>query len=351
MSAGFAAADVSMSGSARMGIVSAYDTAATKNVSTFVSRVRATFTGSGVTDAGLSFGGTFGIHDASGANSGTAGSTFISGAFGKISMGDVSGGDKAAVGQIDGAVGYTGLGSGNSINYVSDAGGFGAGDSAPSAAKVNYTYSANGLTVSASSAQLTNGGSTSYGIGASYTTGSLTLGLGYGAADISLTGLKYNSGTTLVPVATALGTVSGTVTDTTASVAYVMGATKIKAIYQQKSANVTKAAGTTVAADIDLTGTTMGLSVTHKIDALTLTAYSVSTSLEVADISSNNPTNSRYGIGANYDLGGGATIGAGWVSYDDLAAVAYAVSGGTATAASITDTKRNKFDVGINFSF
>ena len=87
MSAGFAAADVAVSGDGRMGIVS------TDGDSLFSSRMRIKFSGSGTTDAGLSFGGSFRANDASGAKSGTSGSVFISGAFGKISMGDVDSGD------------------------------------------------------------------------------------------------------------------------------------------------------------------------------------------------------------------------------------------------------------------
>ena len=87
MTAGFAAADVSVSGDARMGVVS------TDGDSVFSSRMRIKFSGSGTTDGGLSFGGSFRANDAQGAKAGTAGSVFISGAFGKISMGDVDGGD------------------------------------------------------------------------------------------------------------------------------------------------------------------------------------------------------------------------------------------------------------------
>ena len=116
MSAGFAAADVSVSGDARMGVVS------TDGVATFSNRARIKFSGSGTTDGGLAFGGSFRAHEAAAAEGGTKGSAFISGAFGKITMGSVDSGDAASVGQLA-SVGYTGLGSGNSISYAADAGG------------------------------------------------------------------------------------------------------------------------------------------------------------------------------------------------------------------------------------
>ena len=114
MSAGFAAADVSVSGDGRMGIKS------TDGTSEIWNRMRIKFSGSGTTDGGLSFGGSFRAADAAGAKDGTKGSTYISGAFGKISMGDVDSGDN--VGQLA-SVGYSGLDSGNSISYSADAGG------------------------------------------------------------------------------------------------------------------------------------------------------------------------------------------------------------------------------------
>ena len=325
MSAGFAAADVAVSGSARMGVVS------TDGNSVFSSRVRMTLTGSGTTDGGLAFGGSFGVHDNQGANAGTAGSTFISGAFGKISMGDVDSGDAAAVGQLA-SVGYTGLGSFNSISYAADGNetGVSAADDvfADSAgAKVLYTYTAGALSVNASSAQLSNGGANheAFGLGAAYTTGAMTLAVGYGTNSlevpvVAVTPLPYEGAT-------------GSITDISASVTYTMGATTLKAIYQDKSADANYED-----ADYNLgSAVSMGASVGHTIDALTLTAFAISTNitsdLAVIDVSLN-----RMGLGASYDLGGGASFKAGWVNVDVLDTDATVLS-------------QNRFDAGVNFSF
>jgi outer membrane protein OmpU len=365
MSAGFAAADVAVSGSARMGVVS------TDGASTFSSRVRMTLTGSGTTDGGLSFGGSFGVHDTAGANAGTAGSTYISGAFGKIAMGGLDSGDAAAVGQLA-SVGYTGLGSTNSINYAADGfDGFGLVKTSATVdnvddaggAKVLYTYAANGLSLNVSTAQLSNTAAdhTAYGVGAAYTTGALTVALGYGNTDITLgniqTYVAHATGGTSAAGAVVLGGYDGSVTDTSVSATYVMGATTIKAIYQDKELDVTRAAtaagavGAVDATTNTLSATIMGLSVAHKIDALTLTAFSVSTAIDTT-LASTDATVSRYGVGAAYDLGGGATVKAGWVSVDTPAVAEGTYSSGTAvTRGAASTTSYNAFDVGVNFSF
>lgn len=138
--AGFAAAEVSVSGNARMGIVD--DGTAAGAV--FSSRARVGFALSGETDGGLSFGASFRADNAGAAAGGTAGSVSISGAFGSISMGDNDSAAQAGVGQVAG-VGYTGNGDLNEIQYL------GAG----TAPNVLYTYSAGALTVMAGVSQTT----------------------------------------------------------------------------------------------------------------------------------------------------------------------------------------------------
>ena len=368
MSAGFAAADVSVSGDGRMGIVS------TDGATTFSNRMRINFSGSGTTDAGLSFGGSFRAADASNAGSGTKGSVFLSGAFGKITMGDVGGGDSESVGQLA-AVGYTGLGSTNSINYASDGfDGFGLVASSTTVdnvddaggAKVLYTYAANGLSLNVSTAQLSNTATdrTAFGVGAAYTTGALTVAVGYGDTDIQLGNIQVytadadGTGNGTADGIEVVGGFTGSVTDTSVSATYVMGATTIKAIYQDKQLDVSRAAslvdgavGAVAATTNTLSATSMGLSVAHKMDALTLKAFSVSTTVDTS-LASTDATVSRYGVGAAYDLGGGAVLNAGWVSVDTPAiAAATAVANGAVTRGAASTSSKNVFDVGVNFSF
>ena len=414
MSAGFAAADVAVSGDARMGVVSS----ATGDA-VFSNRIRVKFSGSGTTDGGLAFGGSFRANEASLAEStGTKGSAFISGAFGKISFGSLDSGDAASVGQLA-SVGWDGAGYGNSISYAADAGGDNGMPGALSdagGARVLYTYSAGALTINASTAQLSNGGATAYGIGGSYTSGALTMAVGYGSVTGgSITGLnayettavssaaQTTAATAVLGVITVAGTTTlaiaaqpigyyatsaldASMTDVSLSVQYVMDNTTIKAIYQTKTleasaaarANVAFTTAATVAdtvgiltgtgaalsaatgahshAAIDLSSkaTSMGLSVVQKMDALSLTAYGINTTVDAdSDLSADDPTVSRYGIGFGYDLGGGASVAGGWATVDALVptAVTTAVSDGVLQTYTLTSVSADTWDMGVNFSF
>ena len=79
-----------------------------------VNRFRISFAGSGETDSGIAY-GISGRADQQ--NGSTGGSQYISGAFGKIKMGDLGGADKDAAGHIAGGVGVSGMGSNNEIAY------------------------------------------------------------------------------------------------------------------------------------------------------------------------------------------------------------------------------------------
>ncbi len=103
---------VTLSGDGRMGVVSDKD----DNLK-FDSRVRVTFTLAKALDNGLSAGGSIRADNAPAGASGTGGSIYLSGPFGKLSMGDVDPGAKAAVGQVA-SVGYRNLGDPNEITYI-----------------------------------------------------------------------------------------------------------------------------------------------------------------------------------------------------------------------------------------
>ena len=339
--AGYAAADVAVSGDARMGVIS------TEGNSIFDSRVRIKFSGSGTTDGGLAFGGSIRADNAGDGADGTAGSVFISGAFGKISMGDVDSGDKAAVGQLA-SVGYEGLGSGNSISYTADGGflggledsldnwggpdgGFELFDlSGSDGAKVLYTYSAGALTVNASTAQLSNGGANheAYGLGVSYTAGALTLAGGYGTTTMDGYVWDYWWEEDYA--------VTGSITDVSASATYVMGDTTIKAIYQDKTIDATYDAYYDDHDGEIASAVSMGASVVHKIDAISLTAYAITTDVSSDWIGFDVSVN-RMGVGVGYDLGGGATFQAGWAEVEGVS--------------DEETVSQSAFDAGVNFSF
>lgn len=318
--AGIAAAEVSLSGDARMGIISEAGADAV-----FTSRARVSFGLSGESDSGLSFGASFRADNAGPASAGNAGSVYISGAFGKLSMGDVDSADKAAVGQLSG-VGLTGLGDSNELEYSADGIGlFGyvksiagapiVGAVATNALTVNskvlYTYSAGGFTAHGSLSQLSDLAD-SFAIGGAYAAGDLTVAAGYG---------KSTASAPLVPV-------DAVVTDISASVAYAMGGTTVKGVFQNKTLDF----GPVELGSAD----SYGLSVDHKLDALTLTAFAITSKVE-AD--GDKASLDRFGLGASYDLGGGASVVGGVARADGINWTTGAVSAATS------------YDLGVSFAF
>jgi outer membrane protein OmpU len=264
-STGFAAAEVTLSGDARMGIKSNFDNAATLAIDEsdlqFTSRARVKFTLSGSTDGGLEFGASFRAQDAVGASNGKNGSVFISGAFGKLSMGDVDDAANSAVGQVSG-VGLTGLDDLNEMTYI-------AGGNDPTAL---YEYSTGDLTIYASVTNPTivaapASSVVAYSVAAKYALGDYTVALGYEDND---------AGTTHI-----IGGVSAT-----------FGAATLKAIYGS--------------ADGAINGDQYAISVDYKADALTVTAFYSNKDLVPAVVQE------AYGIGASYDLGGGASVVGGY---------------------------------------
>ena len=273
---GFAAAEVTVSGDARMGIV--YD----GNDAQFSSRARVKFTLAGETDTGLSFGASFRVdqQDIDGAKADgntdmSAGTVFISGAFGKFEMGDVLSAGEAALGDLSG-VGYTGLGDFSDIPYIngddgSDFDGTGA----------LYSYSASGfgfylgMTDGADDDSTTVDPDASYSVGVSYGTDAYTVALAY------LSGAPGNDEAEEI----ILG---GSTT---------FGAASLKGYY----------------ADFDNTAIekSYGLSVDYALDAVTLTAFARRDEFAADDFDT-------FGLGAAYDLGGGAVLKGGVVDSDYL---------------------------------
>ena len=296
--AGFAFADVTLSGNGRMGITSVQSIDTNDTVSTaddetvtttaFDSRARASVNMSASTDGGLEFGGSFGIHDNAGAAAGTAGSVFISGAFGKLTMGSTDSAAQNAVGQLAG-VGYADNGSHNEIGYLT------GGDTEMAL----YSYSASGFTGYVSVGQPAPVVKADYidgdtfSVGAAYATDAFSVAVGYESRNAEL---AINDATQLSVAASA--TMSGL----TAKVIYMTVDNADAASFDPSS---------------------MGLSATYAMDAVSVTGYI--RQQEVSD----DETASFSGIGASYSLGGGATL-----------------AGGIANADGLT-----KADLGVNFSF
>jgi len=254
--AGVASADISISGDGRMGIVNTEATGNNDNETQFNSRIRFTLTASGTTDAGLSFGGSARADNASGAAAGTAGSVYVSGEFGKITMGDVGSAHESATGDLAG-VGYTM--SANEMGYA------GGGDDEG----VAWSYSVDNLTLYASMGQpQASSANNESGFGLSYSMAGVTLGVG--TAD------------------------DGTTEETSASIRASVAGVGITAIVIDRD-NDTSVSGET------------GLSVSYAVDSnLSVAAFTRSTeNVGAAD-------RDYTGVGFSMNLGGGATLAGGY---------------------------------------
>jgi outer membrane protein OmpU len=247
--AGFAAAEVAVTGTARMGVTTIDGDAH------FSSRFRVIFTASGETDGGLTFGASVRNDQMGNGNEDNGDSTvYISGAFGKLTMGDTGNAADALVGQVSG-VGYTSLGSYNEISWLGK-----------DTTGAMYEYSAGALTFAVGAGQV-NASEDFVSAAVKYSTDAYSVALGYES---------NNSEDSQV---SALGS------------ATFSGATV--------KAKVAKADGE---------DTEYALSLDYGISGATVTGF-YSHDYNDAD---------SYGIGASYDLGGGASVVGGLVNTDYL---------------------------------
>jgi outer membrane protein OmpU len=274
--AGAASAEIALSGSARMGLV--YDSTLNggSGETYFSSRVRIVFTASGETDSGLSFGASMRADqdggNADGSENGDS-TVFISGAFGKLTMGDVGGAADALVGQVSG-VGY---GPNDALQEISFLG--------TTKTAVYYEYSA----------------------------GALTFGLGAGQVYLG-------------PDCDGSGCDSDTVDEMNVAVKYSTDAYSVALGYETSdvedrisaSASATFGAATVKArvsdSDSPLLDTAWAVSVDYVTGATTLTAFYTDFGLNGVFLGDDTQ---HIGIGASYDLGGGASVAGGIVQQNN----------------------------------
>jgi len=263
-----------------------------------VNRVRVSFAMAGETDSGLAYGASIRADNAGGGNAGTGGSQYISGGFGKLSMGDLNGADENAAGDISG-VGLTGLGDHNEVSYQA------------ASHNIGYEYSVSGMTFgySQDTAQKT-GSNSALGLSYSGAAGNASFSVGVGQSKV------------------------GTATQTTMSISATTGGLTIKAISSSNdngpvvaAVGQVQTAGNAAAnqyvADAAEDATpdtdTTGISLSYSMDAMSVSAFTktVSTAGD-ADIDSS-------GFGFSYDMGG-ATLSAGVVDADDQQLIDFGVS-------------------------
>jgi outer membrane protein OmpU len=275
--------------------------AAKSDTTTAENRVRISFAGSGETDGGLTYG--FSAR-ADQSNSSNGGSQYISGAFGKVSMGDLDGADEQMAGNLAG-VGFTGAGSHQNFAYQS------------ASHNLSYSISMAGVSFAASTdlvrgADSTKTGSNSaMGIKWSGDVGGATVGIGLGQSKV------------------------GTSSEDSISASVSMGGLTIKAVSHSNDngpavastvaslSSATGTAHTAAVADVNNYDTdTTGLSISYAMDSLTVTAFTRTEETQgVAD-------KDYSGVGFAYNMGG-ATLKAGFVDNNNISVM----------------------DFGLNFSF
>ena len=312
--ASIAAAEVTLSGNARMGIISNFSDGVAANGDesdvVFTSRARVVFTMSGESDSGLSFGATFRADNAVEANRGDGGEVFISGAFGKLSMGDVDGAAQMATGHVAG-VGLTSLGFVNESTFL------GAGDGLTDPTAL-YEYAAGDFTVyvSVTNPQFSVGSATTPGqdltamaIGAKYSFGDYTIGLGYEKLDGFLAA---------APGVVAFPQADNTDLDhTVLKLSGTVAGVTVQALYGQ-------ADGTRAGAVIN-NAKQYAASIGYTTGAITGTVFYTDDSAILNGVTA-------WGIGGSYDLGGGAKVVGGY-------------------AREVNGADSNAFDLGVSFSF
>jgi len=246
---------------------------------------------SGETDNGLAFGVSVDLDEGSNltstGNNGTA--VFLSGAFGTLTVGNTNGALDQAMTTV------TGPGS-LSDQETSHDGFFGDyldGDYDGQIAR--YDYTAGDLTVSVS-AEIADvdvaGRSDGSAIGVKYTMGNIALGAGMQSADTS----DANFGGT-----PAAGTTAATFVDVDATGVSVSGT------FGAVTAGV-------VLTSYDATGTANDADHTHVGVSYTQGAMTLGANYGDFDSKTNTRDANGYGITANYSLGGGATLRAGYES-------------------------------------
>ena len=319
-SAGFAAAEVKVGGDGYFGAgygtygdMGVFDTTVLdSNGNTedrdygFVYDLDIDFTISGESDSGLTFGGKGDLDDmGQGQSQGARGweaELFVSGDFGTLRMGDISGGTEQVIGDLAG-VGLTGLGDGNEFLFLLDA-------TATNGPTARYDYTYEGLLLS-----FGMNDDEGYAIGVGYDGGIWNVGLGYES---------IKSGTTVTVVSDdsafdasniivdSNGNPLGAAFTTTDDASQVIGTVglaiagfDLKATYGDLDFNEATVDG----------AKQYGVSAGYGFDAFSVAAFWRRVEVEGAGAVSDSD-NDIYGLGVAYDLGGGLALEAGVAQFD-----------------------------------
>jgi outer membrane protein OmpU len=299
---------------------------------------------SGETDGGLTFGANMNIIIADNGDVANDDTTvYISGAFGKLSMGAVAEADEVAG---LGDIGWDGLDVDDVAEaFVGDELGDFFGVSLGH--NVNYTISTGALTFSVSG-QLAEGHGAdtidSYAIGAKYTFGDAYVGLGYADHKVGSLGATKVTGVNWDDV---LPGAQNDIISMDAKVTSIFGggtfgAIKVAAMYSDLNLTLTENDPSQPNGSwddsYDFDGKAYGINVSYTMDALTLSMGAGKADIEGAKQTS-------FGVGAAYDLGGGATLKGGIARIKDDS------FGTIVQDENAYSNKETRADFGISFSF
>ena len=330
LSGGVALAEVGVSGSAKMGLRYVDpDAAGSKSTLDKIAEFAISFSASGTTDGGLSFGADSGINVDNDIGSDNDTEVWISNGWGKLAMGSISEAEAGGVSDV----GLDGL---DADNAESPAQG--------SDADVRYDGTF-GLATVAVSADLESDDD-DWGISIGYSMDPVSFAVGIDSQDVISAGLGYSVGDISGKLSyrasgrndSELAKLAASETDGTALADTVVG-TRAGPLTDAHNANKANSIGadlTFAAGDMSVTvayskcsGTAIAANADVGTDSNASTIYPAAT----ANAGCGNVV-SGAGIGVSVDLGGGATL-----------------KGGIATSKSFGDAKTTKADLGIAMSF
>ncbi len=315
--AGIASAEVSLSGSAEMGIIGgrsditnvAGNNNDTSTADQFHTDIDVTFTLSGESDNGITFGATIDLDEEGGFANTNGGpeAVFISGDFGTLTMGDTDG-------ALDKAVAETDL-----IGDISDASttlsvvsmGFMDGLADGQVARYDYSVAGFGLSLSAETDD-TGVADTTWGFGVTYSVAGFDFGAGYQGGEVATTTTRtLVAGTNYEGWGVSAGT--------------NLAGVDLVANYAEMITNVDGA--------LDQVSAAYNIAGVYTMDALSMGLNASETHIDGVS------TTHAFGLAANYDLGGGLVLMAG---YGEQLVDVNGVSGDDAT---------NLYSLGLSMSF
>lgn len=320
--AGAASADIALSGVAQMGLM---DTNAAGVDVQFVQDIDVTFTMSGETDNGLTFGAAIDLDEGAAAvgadDAGVA--AFISGAFGTLTMGDTDGGFDWGMGEVALAGGSINDNETTHAGYNGNAGLDGQWDG--QVLRYDHTLGAFAFAVSLELKDSNNNA-----FGAPSTAAQVA------AADDNVgVGVRYNLDLGGTTVALGFGYQTGTDVTRAAGVITDLQNAKVMGI----SATATLASGLSVGlnfsdydADASLLGLGAGTATSDDYKhtgvgvGYTMGAWAFGANYGKYDRVAAGADSTGYGLAAVYDLGGGASLRLGYGSGKATAAAARATA-------------------------